>query len=260
MKHLIALPYLFIFANVSHAALLTSLPGPDDQGGMLMPMVTITASAGGNANPTAGSVNIMPPSETPVLKTTQEWVPGGWYDEGAAWRADLGSPAGVGGTPLANAGNGDRFNNQYGFLFSTMGGMSGSIPTGNSLAIRLDAISSPQLKSFNYSSSANRWDQVFNAVDSQVLWSGNMWHNYFTLPSTAEPGNYSATFEVFIANTEFTGTTGFAQYDSAAQNATRNTNFTPAFVTYNWTVIPEPTSGLLALAGAGSLILRRRRS
>lgn len=259
MKATPSLLAILALTSVSHAALITALPGPDDQGGMLMPMVTITASAGGNANPTAGTVNIMPPSGTPVLKTTQEWVPGGWYEETAAWRADLGSAAGVGGTPLANAGNGDRFNNQYGFMFSTMSGMSASIPIGNSLAIRLDAISSASMKAFNYSSSANRWDQVFNGVNSQVLWTGQMWHNYFTLPDTAPAGNYTARFEVFVANTEFTGTTGFAQYDAAALAATKNTNFSPAFVTYNFTVIPEPSSVVLLGAGLGSLIIRRRR-
>jgi hypothetical protein len=246
-------------ATTSHAALTTAPPGPDDQGGMLMPMVTITATAGGNTDPTAGSVNIMPPSGTPVLKSTEQWVPGSWYAEDAAWRVDLGSPEGGGGTPAANAGSGSLFNNQYGFLFSTMGGMSGNVPLGNSLALRLDSISSPQLKSFNYGNAANRWDQVFDEVDAQVLWSGSMWHNYFTLPASAPAGSYSATFEIFVADTPFTGTTGFAQYDSTALTAARNPNFTSAFVTYQFNVVPEPSSGILLGLGIGSLLVRRRR-
>jgi hypothetical protein len=244
-------------ATTTHAALITAPPGPDDQGGMLMPMVTITATAGGNTDPTAGTVNIMPPSGTPSLKATQQWIPGAWYAEDAAWRADLGSPEGVGGTPAANAGNGSLFNNQYGFMFSTMSGMSGNVPVGNSLAIRLDSISSPQLKSFNYGNATNRWDQVFDGAGSQVLWSGSMWHNYFTMPASTPEGTYSATFEIFVADTPFTGTTGFAQYDSAALTAAKNSNFTSAFVTYNFNVVPEPSSSILL--GMASLAIRRRR-
>ena len=86
-----------------------------------------------------------------------------------------------------------------------------------------------------------------------------MWHNYFTLPATTPGGSYSATFEVFVANTPFTGTTGFAQYDSAALTATKNTNFTSAFVTYNFNVVPEPSSGILLVTSMGALLIRRRR-
>lgn len=259
MKATHAFLSLVTLATSAHAALITAPPGPDDQGGMLMPMVTITATAGTNTDPTAGTVNIMPPSGTPVLKSTQQWVPGSWYAEGAAWRADLSSPEGTGSTPAANAGSGSLFNNQYGFMFSTMSGMTGNVPAGNSLAIRLDSISSPQLKSFNYGNATNRWDQVFDGVDSQVLWSGSMWHNYFTLPASTPAGNYSATFEIFVADTPFTGTTGFAQYDSAALAAAKNPSFTSAFVTYNFSAIPEPTNGILLGLGIASLVIRRRR-
>ena len=261
MKATPALLGLLALSTTSHAALITSLPGPDDQGGMLMPMVTITATAGTAANPTGGTVNIsFSPATTPVLKTTQEWSPGNWYADTAAWKTDVGSPAGVGGTPVESAGNGNRFNNQYGFMFMSMGTMMmANVPTGNSLAIRLDAISSASMKSFNYSTAANRWDQVFDGVNSQVLWTGSMWHNYFTLPDTAPAGNYTATFEVFVSNTEFTGTTGFAQYDAAAAAAAKNTNFNSAFVTYNFTVVPEPSGTLMLGAGFATLLIRRKR-
>lgn len=252
---------LSLAATSAQAALITSLPGPDDQGGMIMPMVTLTATSGPASNPTGGTVNIsFSPATVPVLKTTEEWSPGDWYADTAAWKSDLGSPVGVGGTPLESAGNGDRFNNQYGFMFMSMGTMmAANVPTGNALAIRLDSISSAAMKSFNYSAAANRWDPVFNGANSQVLWNGTMWHNYFTLPANAAAGNYTARFEVFVANETFTGGTGFAQYDSAALNASKNNNFTSAFVTYNFTVIPEPASGVLTIVGIGGLLSRRRR-
>jgi hypothetical protein len=77
---------------------------------------------------------------------------------------------------------------------------------------------------------------------------------------------YTATFEVFIANTAFSGTTGFAQYDTAALNATADANFTPASVTYTWNVsaVPEPSAfalaGLGGLVGIGRMFVRKRSS
>ncbi|GAB4180215.1 MAG: hypothetical protein Fur0032_21110 [Terrimicrobiaceae bacterium] len=246
-----------------HAIEITAVPGPDDQGGMIMPMVSIAATSGSPTNPTAGTINVsFSPSSVPVLRPLTQWSPGDWFSETAAWRADLSPQDGtVVGMPPANAGDGDIFNNQYGFMFMSMGTMMmANLPSGNSLAIRLDALSSAELLSFNYGNAANRWDQVFNGVGAQVLWNGSMWHNYFTLPANAAPGSYSAVFEIFIATTPFTGTTGFAQYDTAALTAAKNNNFTSAFVTYNFQVIPEPATGVLLGLGVLAVFLCQRRA
>lgn len=250
------------------AAVITAVPGPDDQGGMLMPMVTIQATAGTGTDPTAGMINIsFNPGSVPVLNSLETWSPGDWFAADAAWRQDISSPTGIGGTPAENAGNGDLFNNQYGFMSMRMGTtMMANVPTGKSLAIKLTALSSNAIESFNYGNAQNRWDQVFSTVGSQVLWNGSMWHNYFTLPASAAAGTYTATFEVFIANTAFSGTTGFAQYDTAALNATADANFTPASVTYTWNVsaVPEPSAfalaGLGGLVGIGRMFVRKRSS
>lgn len=226
-----------------------------------MPMISIAASAGTGTDPTAGVLNLsFSPGATPVLKSTEEWTPGGWYESGAAWRADLGSPAGVGGTPLDSVGAGALFNSQYGFMFMGNGSLAAAyVPLGNSLAIRVDSVSSPLLKAFNYGNSSNRWDQIFDGDGSQILWSGNMLHTFFTLPGDAPAGDYSARFEVFVASTPFSGSTGFAQYDSVAVAATKNSNFESTFVEFEWKVIPEPSSaGLLGLA-LGAFAFRRRR-
>ena len=255
---------LICLPSLAHAAEITAIPGPDDQGGMLMPMVTITG-ADNNMNPTSGIISVSFSGGSPVLQSLQQWSPGSWFTDTAAWRADLGSPSGIGGTPALNAGAGALFNNQYGFMFMAMPMMgAANLPAGKSLAIKLTSVSSPSLESYNYGNAANRWDQVFASVDDQVLWSGSMWHNYFTLPADAAPGVYTASFSIFIADVPFTGTTGFAQYDSAALNAVRNPNFTAANVDYSWTVtaVPEPSSFTL-FGGVGALAfacLRRRRS
>ncbi len=54
--------YLFAAASLlcaftTHAGLITAVPGPDDQGGMKMPMVTITG-ADNNMDPTSGTISI----------------------------------------------------------------------------------------------------------------------------------------------------------------------------------------------------------
>lgn len=232
-----------------------------------MPMVSITG-ADNNNEPTTGNITIsFNPISTPVLQSLQQWSPGSWFADTATWRADLGSPAGIGGTPEVNAGSGNLFNNQYGFMFMANPMMGTAyVPTGKSLGIKLTAASTSLLESYNYVNAQNRWDQVFPEINAQVLWNGSMWHNYFMLPSASIAGTYSATFEIYIANTAFTGSTGYAQYDAAALSATKDTNFISAFVNYSWTVIPEPSSfgllgaGLLALACMRGKLLRRHRN
>ncbi len=258
---LLSFSLFLLFPVLALAGEISAVPGPDDQGGMIMPMVTIVATSGPATNPTSGTINIsFSPSSTPVLRPLTEWSPGSWFADTAAWRGDLSPVDGsVPGMPTVNAGDGALFNNQYGFMFMSMGTMMmAHVPAGNALAIKLDSITTTELKSFNYSNAANRWDQVFGTVGSQVLWNGSMWHNYFTLPAGAAAGSYTAVFEIFLASTPFTGTTGFAQYDAAALSAVKNTNFTSAFVTYNFTVIPEPTAGMLLGLGGLLLVWRRR--
>jgi len=264
MRSLVAVAATLAVGLPATAGEISAVPGPDDQGGMLMPMVSITG-ADSISNPTTGTVSIMfAPDSVPVLRSLQEWRPGDWFATTASWRPDIGSPAGVGGTPAPNAGNGDLFNNQYGFMFTNANGTRPSTAdltaNGKSVAIRLTSLSSPSLKSYNYRNLENLWDQVFPTVGSQVLWNGNMWHNYFTLPSSTPAGTYTAGFEIFIADTPFTGTTGWAQYDSAAASALANPNFTPASLTYTFEVVPEPaTIGLVAVAGLAAVPFLRRR-
>lgn len=262
------IPYL-LFISVAcslRAQLITSIPGPDDQGGMIMPMFSITATSGTGSNPTAGTINVsFSPGAVPQMQSLQQWSPGGWFAGTAAWRPDLGSPSGVGGTPAANAGSGDLFNNQYGFTFMGNGSMMMSfIPTGKSLGIKLLSVSSPLLETYNYGNAQNRWDRIFEATNSQVLWNGSMWHSYFTLPGGAAGGTYSALFEIFIANQAFTAGTGFADYSAAAKAATKDANFTPATVSYTWTVVPEPRIGALlacafVVAAAGRCFCKKLR-
>lgn len=249
------------------AAEIAAIPSPMAQGGMIMPTFSII-NADNYANPTTGDLALSFSPTTPAMQSLEQWSPGSWFATTAAWRADLGSPTGIGGTPAANAGAGGLFSSRYGFQFTADGSTTAFVPTGKSLGIRLTSISSGLLESYNYDSGLNLWDSIFTATSptsgSQVLWDGSMWHSVFVLPAGAPAGTYTADFEVFIANTAFTSTTtGKAQYDAAALAATADANFNPQSVTYTWTVtaVPEPTS--IALLGAGmaalaGLAVRRR--
>jgi hypothetical protein len=239
MKNFTAILALTLAAHAAsslHATVITAIPGPDDQGGMIMPMVTLTGNTLG--------VMFMPPAEAPLLASLGHWSPGDTFDPAAAWFSPL-DPVG---------GSNDLFNNQYGFTFM------GSIPDGKALGLRLTSVSTPDLQFFNSVNSQNRFDEVFTGVNSQVLWNGSMWHNYVTAPDDLAPGTYTATFEVFIADATFTAGTGFADYTPAALSATQDMSYGTTTITYSWTVVPEPSAGLLIGAGFGVLLLVCRRT
>ena len=239
---------------VAQADLITSVPGPDDQGGMIMPLVYIT-DTDDPENPTRGVLAaFFDPHPDPVLAGLQYWSSGNWFAEDAAWREDLGSPTGVGGTPAANAGRGELFNSQFGFTFTASPADGWAyVPLGKCLAIRIKSRSSSLLRAFNYDDFDNIWDEVLSPEQPQVLWDGSMWHNYFTLPAGAPPGIYTAVYEVFIANAEFQGGTGFVDYSPAALAAAADPDFTPVSITYTW-VVPAPPVATISLASGWPVV------
>lgn len=267
MRSMIAVAATLAVGLPATAGEISAIPSPMAQGGMVMPTFSIT-NADNAANPTSGTLAVSFSPTVPLVQSLEEWSPGSWFASTAAWRADLGSPEGVGGTPQANAGAGGRFSSRYGFQFSGDGTTTAFIPTGKSLGIRMTSRSSPLLEAYNYATTGNVWDPVFTAVSpasgSQVLWDATMWHTVFVLPASAPGGTYTADFEVFVANEAFNGSgTPKAQYDAAALAAAADPNFTPASVTYTWTVsaVPEPaTIGLVSIAGLAALPFLRRRA
>jgi hypothetical protein len=270
MRSLVAVAATLAVGLPATAGEISDVPSPMAQGGMIMPTFSII-NADDASNPTSGTlaVSFSPPSAAPLLQSLEQWSPGSWFASTAAWTTDIGSPAGVGGTPPASAGAGGLFSSRYGFQFDADGTTTAFVPTGKSLGIRMMSRSSPSLEAFNYATTGNVWDPVFTAAGptsgSQVLWDSSMWHTVFVLPGSAPGGTYTAELEVFVANEPFNfgfGGTPKAQYDSAALAAAADPNFTPASVTYTWTVsaVPEPaTIGLVAVAGLAAVPFLRRR-
>lgn len=225
-------------APSSRAVVLDAIPGLNEQGPMIMPMISLSG--------TTLSVMFMQ-SSVPELGSVDHWVPGGTFEPTAAWYSQL--------DPVGGAGK--LFNNQYGFMFMMEG--DELFPVGKTIGIRLTAVSSEFLQAWNYGISANRFDEIFQEVGDQVLWNGDMWHNYFTMPADAVPGTYTASFEVFITDTPFTTGTGVADYSQSAQSAVASSGYNTVSFTYSWEVIPEPSTYLLLAAAAGLFFMLRLR-
>jgi len=120
-------------------------------------------------------------------------------------------------------------------------------------------VSSDSLQFWNYVNNQNRFDEVFPAVNAQVLWNGSMWHNYVTVPSDLAPGTYTASFEVFMADATFAAGTGFADYSASALSATQDMGYSTTTINYSWTVVPEPSTYMLLAIGLAALLLVRRK-
>ncbi|MFV0415246.1 MAG: hypothetical protein ACK5NG_02645 [Chthoniobacterales bacterium] len=223
----------------AQAAVIDYIPSPDDQGGMLMPMIDLGAA----------SVAIIPPSGgvLPTLHSLEYWNPGDEFDPVSAWYSTLNT----------SSGNAQRFTSRYGFMFMDMGG---NLPLDQSIALRLIS-KSPELQIWNYGKSANRFESVLETANSQILWDGTMWHPVITLDNSAMTGVYTATFEAFVADAPFTSGTGFVDYSASALAAAQNSAFTPAqfILTWNAAPIPEPSS-LLFFVGASVFFITRKKS
>jgi hypothetical protein len=181
------------------------------------------------------------PYTPPLLAPLTEYSPGDSFAPGAAWYSLLNPAPG---------GAGALFSSRFGFS-----SMSVTLPGDRALGIRLVSVSSGLMESWNYVEGETFFDEVFTGSGDQVLWDGGMWHNYFTLPDNAAPGNYSASFEVFVANASFTGGTGHANYTTNALGATRDNSYNTVTISYSWQAVPEPSAACLLILGAGAFVL-----
>jgi len=218
----------------ARATVLTSIPSPGTQGGMIMPMIEV--------NGFVLSTMFTTPSPLPLLASLDHWSMGDTFHPTAAWHPKL-DPT------QENA----LFGSRYGF---TAGG--DFLPAGTSLGIRLLSASAG-LQFWNYSSGDNRFDEVFTLARPQVLWDGSMWHDVVTLPNASAPGTYSASLEFFVADQDFTSGTGAVDYGATALGAGDEPGDNSVPVNLSWTVVPEPTTAvLLGLSLAGLTIFSRR--
>lgn len=231
------------FAQTSRATVLTTLPSAMAQGGMVHIDVVFQDQPTGTFSSSlefGGSV-------VPALKPLSLWKPGDTIDPVKPWYDEL--------DPTQSA---MPFGSRWGFRIDTDN--SDFRPDGTSLAIRMTSFTTGLGAYFYNASGAGTFQPVFHTAGSPhdyVLWSGAMWHPYFTMPAaTAYGTSVSATFEFFLANATITGDVDYtttAGYESG---------YSVGSQTITWTAIPEPgTLGLACcgLALAMGIIRNRRR-
>lgn len=242
MKKILLAAAILVAAHAD-AAVLTTLPNAMVQGGMVHIDVVFLDKPTGTFSSSlefGGAV-------VPALKPLSLWSIGNTVDPTKPWYDEI--------DPTQEA---VQFGSRWGFRVDTDN--SELLPAGTSLAIRMTS-STPGLGAYFYSTvSAGTFQPVFLTAGSPrdyILWSGAMWHPYFTMPSTTALGaTISATFEFFLADGVRTGDvdyTTIADYEPGYSVGTQ---------TITWTAIPEPsTLGLIGIGGTACILgaLRRRR-
>lgn len=225
----------------ARAAVLTALPNAMAQGGMVHIDVVFT----GNATGTFTSSLEFGGSVVPDMKPLTLWSPGDTIDPAKAYYDEI--------DPTQAA---MLFSSRWGFRLDTDNSVP--LPSGTSLGIRMVSATAG-LGAYFYNNTGNgTFQPVFLTSGSPhdyVLWSGAMWHPYFTMPSGTPFGTtVNATFEFFLANTTNSGNvdwTTLAGYQPGYSVGTQ---------VITWTVVPEPgVAGLLVLAGLMAGIRLRRR-
>lgn len=162
--------------STATAAVLNAVPM---QGGMVMPMVSYSASA--------GKINVMMPSEVPQLTPLLVSNPADSFDPADPWYDELDPSR-----------RGASFSRRYGFV---MAAMSDPLPTGTQMWIR-KLSGPPELKLFRYAASVPKaFDLIFgtDGVTNALYWDGSMFHPAIAAP----PGtnSFTATFEVYLVDT-----------------------------------------------------------
>lgn len=210
---LIALLGTLLAVPLASAGTLSAVPM---QGGMVMPMVSYSA--------TDGRVRVMldptVPQLTPLLVSnpSDQFAPEDpWYDALDPRRQGL------------------AFSRRYGFVMATM---TDPLPEGTSLWLR-KLHGSPELGAYRYANTAPKaFEPIFGTAGSApaMAWNGMMFHPTFTAP--AGTNTYLATFDVFVGH----ATTGEEVAGSASQE-----------FTLQWTTVPD---GRPELAIARQVVIR----
>ena len=206
------------------ATVLTALPSPMAQGGMIHINVALNGSA----------MEVLVDSGAPVIKSLSAWMPGDTLDSASPWYATL--------EPSQAAG---LFNSQFGLVMS---GDSDLLPADSTIIVGWVS-GTAGLEAFRWRNSPA--PQLFDAIlatdGSSTSWdwgtvNRGMMHPLFIMP-TGSSGTASATLSFALADSSGLALPGY----------------TPTQTTLNFNVIPEPSAWVLSMF-TGLLVLRRNRS
>jgi hypothetical protein len=206
------------------ATVLTTLPSPMTQGGMIHINIALNGSA----------MEVLVDSGTPVIKPLSAWMPGDTLDLASPWYATL--------DPSQSAG---MFNSQFGFVMS---GDSELLPADSTIIVGWVS-GTAGLEAFRWRNTPapQLFDPILGTNGTSTSWdwgtvNRGMMHPLFTMPAGSS-GTASATLSFTLADSSGVALTGY----------------TPAQTTLNFNVIPEPSAWVLSMF-TGLLVLRRNRS
>jgi hypothetical protein len=224
MKHLLLTASLFAIASRSGAAVLTTLPTPMNQGGMIHINVAF--------NEITSALTAVPEPGTPVIQALSAWKPGDTFAPSSPWYATL--------DPTQAAG---MFNSQFGLVLFE----SDPLPAGSQIMVGLVS-KTPGLDAFQWKNTdPQNFTGILGTDGSDSSWNWGSVAHGMTHPMFVMPAGSNGTAEAILSFT-LTDGSGIAL-----------PGYSTAQATLNFTVVPEP-SALLLSSLAGLLILRRRRS
>ena len=204
------------------ATVLTTLPSPVDQGGMIHINVALNGS----------TLTAVPEAGTPDLKPLSSWKPGDTLDPLSPWYATL--------DPAQAAG---LFNSRFGLVLFE----SDPLPADTKIMVSWIA-GTPGLEAFRWRNSAPQlFDPILGTGGSAVSWdwstvSHGMMHPVFVMPAGSS-GAANVTLAFTLTDSAGTPVPGY----SAAQT------------TVGFNVIPEPSAALLSVIGGVMLLSRRSK-
>ncbi len=218
--HTVLLAALFSDAG---AAILTALPTPMNQGGM----IHLNIALNGNA------ITVNPEPGTPDIKSLAAWKPGDTFDPASPWYSTL--------DPTQGAG---LFNSQFGLVLFD----SDPLPLGSKIMVGWVS-GTPGMEAYQWK---NTEPQLFNGIlgtdGSPASWdwgsvAHGMMHPMFVMPA-GSGGSAAVTLSFTLADGDGIALPGY----------------TPAQTTMSFNVVPEPSAMLLSAVACFFGFRRRRAS
>jgi hypothetical protein len=216
---------ILLSAVPATAAVLSTLPTPMDQGGMIHINVSLQGA----------NIVALPESGTPVVQPLSAWKPGDTLDAVSPWYSTL--------DPTQGAG---LFNSRFGLLIDA--GATDPLPSGSKIMVAwVSGTAGLQTYRWRNSPTPQLFDGIMGTGGSATSWdwstvSHGMMHPLFVMPAGSS-GDAAATLSFTLVDSSNVPLAGY----------------NPTQATLNFSVIPEPSTLALS-AGAAFLLVRRRRS
>ncbi len=214
---------ILLSAVPATAAVLSTLPTPMDQGGMIHINVSLQGA----------NIVALPESGTPVIQPLSTWKPGDTLDPASPWYSTL--------DPTQGAG---LFNSRFGLLIDA--GATDPLPGGSKIMVAwVSGTGGLQAYRWRNTPTPQLFEGIMGTGGSSTSWdwssvSHGMMHPLFVMPAGSS-GAAAATLSFTLVDASNVPLSGY----------------NPTQATLNFSVVPEPS--ILALSATAALLLVRRR-